>query len=150
MVFAMTVICLMLFVTICVLAGGLGLNYNFQKMLGEMTPADVNYAVYYGDGENERPDADKVLSDLYEEKKGELFASDAVQMTIYESEELTVAETIGKDRFTVAGMVEFSAEEMPEDIVKVSDYNRLAGMYGLSKLEVPEGTYAIEIGRAHV
>ena len=119
MVFAMTVICLMLFVTICVLAGGLGLNYNFQKMLGEMTPADVNYAVYYGEDENERPDADKVLSDLYEEKKGEIFASDAVQMTIYQSEELTVAETIGKDKFSVGGMVEFSAEEMQEDIVKV-------------------------------
>ena len=52
MVFAMTAICLMLFVTICVLAGGLGLNYNFQKMLGELTPADVNYTVYYGVGDN--------------------------------------------------------------------------------------------------
>lgn len=143
MVFAMTAICLMLFVTICVLAGGLGLNYNFQKMLGELTPADVNYTVYYGVGDNEKSDADRVLSDLYEEKKGKIFASDAVQMTIYESAELTVAETIGKDRFSVAGMVEFSATELPEDIVKVSEYNRLARLYGLSELEVPEGTYAI-------
>ena len=103
----------------------------------------MNYTVYYGVGDNEKSDADRVLSDLYEEKKGKIFASDAVQMTIYESAELTVAETIGKDRFSVAGMVEFSATELPEDIVKVSEYNRLARLYGLSKLEVPEGTYAI-------
>ena len=39
----MTLICLMLFLTICVLGGGLGINFSFQKMLRELTPVDVNF-----------------------------------------------------------------------------------------------------------
>lgn len=142
MVFAMTVICLMLFVTICVLAGGLGLNYNFQKMLGELTPVDANFVVYYGEDENRNPETENILASMYEEQKGKIFAPDAVLLTIYENEELTMEDTLGQENFAEGGM-QLQASRFKEDILKVSEYNKLARMYGFQELEVPEGTYAI-------
>ncbi|MFQ7553342.1 MAG: hypothetical protein ACLRMZ_27455 [Blautia marasmi] len=41
-VFAMTIICIMLFMTITVLSSGLGMNHSFRESLKEMTPVDVN------------------------------------------------------------------------------------------------------------
>ena len=91
MVFSMTVICLMLFVTICVLAGGLGLNSEFQKMLGELTPVDANYSMYYSEEYGGNEQAGQKLEALKQEQQERgVFASDAVQVTIYRTEQLEV------------------------------------------------------------
>lgn len=142
MVFAMTAICLMLFVTICVLAGGLGLNYNLQKMLGEMTPVDANFSLYYGEEENETSDANQILASMYKENQGNIFAPKAVQLTVYENEELTMADTLGQEIF-MGGGLKLPAAQLNEEILKVSEYNQIAKMYGFKELEVLEGTYAI-------
>lgn len=92
MVFSMTVICLMLFVTICVLAGGLGLNSEFQKMLGELTPVDANYSIYYSEEYGGNEQAGQKLEALKQEQQERgVFASDAVQVTIYRTEQLEVS-----------------------------------------------------------
>lgn len=142
MVFAMTAICLMLFVTICVLAGGLGLNYNLQKMLGEMTPVDANFSLHYGEEENETSDANQILASMYKENQGNIFAPKAVQLTVYENEELTMADTLGQEIF-MGGGLKLPAAQLNEEILKVSEYNQIAKMYGFKELEVLEGTYAI-------
>lgn len=73
MVFSMTVICLMLFVTICVLAGGLGLNSEFQKMLGELTPVDANYSMYYSEEYGGNEQAGQKLEALKQEQQEKEF-----------------------------------------------------------------------------
>ena len=40
-VFSMTIICLMLFVTICVLSSAISLNNSFKKSITELTPVDI-------------------------------------------------------------------------------------------------------------
>lgn len=144
MVFSMTVICLMLFVTICVLAGGLGLNSEFQKMLGELTPVDANYSMYYSEEYGGNEQAGQKLEALKQEQQERgVFASDAVQVTIYRTEQLTMKDTMGKDILNFTAMMDFPAYKMTEQILKVSDYNKIAKLYGAEQLEVPAHTYAV-------
>lgn len=138
-VFAMTVICIMLFMTISVLGGGLGMNYNFQKSLHELTPVDVNLAVYKNqEGNTENPSQTGIDMGLFQE--------DYVEVPVYETEELTLKKTLGDGRIDFAGAADSYIqylENSAETIMKVSDYNRIAEFYGNETAELKENTYAV-------
>lgn len=138
MVFAMTVICIMLFLTISILAGGLGLNYNFQKMLHELTPVDVNI---YSQRQDESKDGSIQQTDAVIDKS---CFKDWVHVNVYRTPQLTMAQTLGTDFADMEeGMLLWDPAIMTEDIMKVSDYNKIAEFYGEKTIEVPEGSYAV-------
>lgn len=138
MVFSMTVICLMLFLTICVLGGGLGINFSFQKMLRELTPADVNFTDISGE------EASRKL-----EEKGfdmSLLQEGYVEVHFYSTPELTCKDTLDRTGLDIeaSGQATYlEGAEYPETIMKESEYNRLAAFYGMEPVEVAEDTYAI-------
>ena len=138
MVFSMTIICLMLFLTICVLGGGLGINFSFQKMLRELTPVDVNFTDLSGE---------KVSTKL--EEKGfdlSLLKEGYVEVSFYSSPDLTMRDTMdrtGLDAEASGLAANLAGNENQETIMKESEYNRLAALYGMEPVEVDEDTYAI-------
>lgn len=138
MVFSMTIICLMLFLTICVLGGGLGVNFSFQKMLRELTPVDANFTDFSGE---------KVSTKL--EEKGfdlSLLKEGYVEVSFYSSPDLTMRDTMdrtGLDAEASGLAANLAGNENQETIMKESEYNRLAALYGMEPVEVDEDTYAI-------
>lgn len=138
MVFSMTIICLMLFLTICVLGGGLGINFSFQKMLRELTPVDANFTDLSGE---------KVSTKL--EEKGfdlSLLKEGYVEVSFYSSPDLTMRDTMdrtGLDAEASGLAANLAGNENQETIMKESEYNRLAALYGMEPVEVDEDTYAI-------
>ena len=138
MVFSMTIICLMLFLTICVLGGGLGVNFSFQKMLRELTPVDANFTDLSGE---------KVSTKL--EEKGfdlSLLKEGYVEVSFYSSPDLTMRDTMdrtGLDAEASGLAANLAGNENQETIMKESEYNRLAALYGMEPVEVDEDTYAI-------
>ncbi|HJC11904.1 MAG TPA: ABC transporter permease [Candidatus Blautia merdigallinarum] len=138
MVFSMTIICLMLFLTICVLGGGLGINFSFQKMLRELTPVDVNFTDLSGE---------KVSTKL--EEKGfdlSLLKEGYVEVSFYSSPDLTMRDTMdrtGLDAEASGLAANLAGNENQETIMKESEYNRLVALYGMEPVEVDEDTYAI-------
>ena len=138
MVFSMTIICLMLFLTICVLGGGLGINFSFQKMLRELTPVDANFTDLSGE---------KVSTKL--EEKGfdlSLLKEGYVEVSFYSSPDLTMRDTMdrtGLDAEASGLAANLAGNENQETIMKESEYNRLAALYGMEPVEVEEDTYAI-------
>lgn len=138
MVFSMTIICLMLFLTICVLGGGLGINFSFQKMLRELTPVDANFTDLSGE---------KVSTKL--EEKGfdlSLLKEGYVEVSFYSSTDLTMRDTMdrtGLDAEASGLAANLAGNENQETIMKESEYNRLAALYGMEPVEVDEDTYAI-------
>ena len=138
MVFSMPLICLMLFLTICVLGGGLGINFSFQKMLRELTPVDVNFT-----------DISGAEASIKLKEKGfdmSLLEDGYVEVSFYNTPELTLKDTLDRTGLDVdiSGLaVNLEGNEIQETIMKESEYNRLAALYGMEPVEVEEDTYAI-------
>ena len=138
MVFSMTVICLMLFLTICVLGGGLGMNFSFQKMLRELTPVDVNFTDISGEKASTKLEENgfdmSLLKDGYAE------------VNLYNTPELTLKDTLdrtGLEADTSGLTAYLKGNDYQETIMKESEYNRIAELYGMEPVKVEEDTYAV-------
>lgn len=140
-VFAMTIICIMLFMTITVLSSGLGMNHSFRESLKEMTPVDVNTEYLPPEGES----AGISVSDKLREEGFDLtaFRDDYVDMGIYATDQLTMGLTIGDNMETVTKNFMFLSADQLEDIVRLSDYNRLAKLYGSTQYDLRDDEYLV-------
>ncbi len=152
MVFAMTVICLMLFLTICAISSSFAVRNSMNNNMIEMCPADLElhlgnldyskeaYSEEYGDGYTG-------LSDLYE-KKGYVLSegfAEYVDFDTYVDPTFTWGTSFGdlfeEDEDSVVQLqLDMSA---CEDIIAVSDYNRLMKLYQKDELSLEEGEYAV-------
>ena len=138
MVFSMTIICLMLFLTICILGGGLGINFSFQKMLRELTPVDVNFMDISG----------KEVSTKLEENGFDmsLLKEGYVEVHFYNTPDLILRDTLdrtGLEADTSGLTAYLEGNDYQETIMKESEYNRLAELYGMEPVNVEEDTYGI-------
>ena len=62
-----------------------------------------------------------------------------MDMGIYATDQLTMGMTIGENIDEVTKNFMFLDANLPEDIVKLSDYNRLAKLYGREQYELGDG-----------
>lgn len=149
-VFSMTIICLMLFITICVLSSGLSIKNSLNSNLKEGVPADINLIKVTNLNEDDGYTKKEVENSNYStfdfyKKKGydiETYLKEYVEFNYYMSDNLKMSDTLG-----------YSSEDMNEDypilinalenIVKVSDYNRLARFYGKDTIELSDNEYIV-------
>ena len=153
MVMSMTVICLMLFVTICVLASSLSIKNSMLANLDELAPADIEFEknMNYAVSEPEK------LSTLQREligldvrdslKKMDIdlmpYIDEFVEIDIYNIPELTLAKTFGDNIQKILENYRFLETNTPEEIIKISEYNRLAKFYGLEEHTLNDDEYMI-------
>ena len=147
-VFSMTIISLMLFITICVLSSGLSIRNSLNDSLKQGVPADINFNKVvnlskedgYGKKEVESPN--KSIFQFFEENgyNIEPYLKEYVDLYIYQSENVTLNDTLGNndEKDDSPTML-----EVPENIVKVSDYNRLARFYGKDTIELNDDEYIV-------
>lgn len=147
-VFSMTVICLLLFMTISILSTSLSLNRVLTQDLNEMTPVDINLtksANLPDDGEYSKikvADSYLPITDTLEHYGYDMTKlKDVEEITLYATDTYTWADFMG----SLLGQVE---EQYPtvnwnsaERIIKVSDYNRIAKLYGLKEYSLQEDEY---------
>lgn len=157
-VISMSVICLMLFMTISVLSSSLSLRNTMQKDLKEMTPVDINLyktanlpevienrfgeKTYYTELQIE--DSRKLISETLKNYGYDIKTlKDVVEIPTYAINELTMQNTLG-DYFKIAkeqfSMLNYNSVET---IVKISDYNKIARLYGISKYELKDDEYIV-------
>ena len=155
-VVSMSVICIMLFMTITILSSSLSLRNSMQKDLLEMTPVDLNLTktanlpeVYKNDygkevqsTEEQREDSRILISETLKNNGLDMnVLKDIVEIPIYTQKDLTIEKFLG-DKF------EEIDKEFPhliystcEKIVKVSDYNKIAELYGIEKYSLNDDEY---------
>ncbi len=164
-VFAGSVICLMLFITICVLSSALSIYKSMNDNVKKMVPADVVFEkqmVVSSTPDSEEPekrirDTEKnreTISDVFTRQgiDSKMFR-ESVEVPSYnliqgdEDYALTVKETLGE---AYAEMVaEDGGEEALfwrftwENVMRVSDYNRLAQIYHMPEYSLGEDEYMI-------
>lgn len=146
-VFSMTIICLLLFITICVLSCGNAINNSLKKSLREMTPRDVCFIQYAkeSNSQNQRKENQKkTLREQLEEKDFDIntcFKEDIAIGDIYTTKELTWENSFEANKEEVKESFPNLLWDTKEELISLSDYNRLAAAYGESTLELKENEF---------
>lgn len=151
MVFSMTIICLMLFVTICVLSTSLSLKNSTTKNLKEFTPMDIQFTkpinTLESDGINETQVEDskisikKTLENLELNPSKEL--KDTLSFNIYEDESFTLKTLLINSLDEISKDYPFLLYNQTFDLMKLSDYNFLAEKFNLEKHTLKENEYIV-------
>ena len=157
-VVSMTVICLMLFITITILSTALSIKNTMTRELVEMTPVDINlyktaslperYVNRYGEEivytKEQIEDSQESVQYTLENAGLDMnLLKDVVEISTYTSPNLTW-ETYLKDVFDeVKAQFPGLAYGTPELIVKESEYNKVAKLYGLEEFHLNDNEYVM-------
>lgn len=149
-VFSMTVICLLLFATICAFCSGMSMNTSLRMTLQEATPVDICVAKKMdlsAEGnftEVQRENGQKTVLESLEDIgfAGENL-SEYIEIGIYVSKDLTFGTTLGAYEEALRAQYPFVNMTTMEDIIGVSAYNRIAKLYGNPTYELLEDEYLI-------
>lgn len=151
-VVSMSVICLMLFMTITILSSALSLKNTMQREINEVTPVDINlykttnlpesYVTQSGKTINytkEQIEDSKIT--IQETLKNNGFdinlLKDIVEIPIYTTDEWLWKDSLG-DKIQIP-----ANNNVSEEIIKISDYNKIAKLYGLEQYDVEDDEYII-------
>ena len=157
-VVSMTIICLMLFITITILSTALSIKNTMTRELVEMTPVDINlyktaslperYVNRYGEEivytKEQIEDSQESVQYTLENAGLDMnLLKDVVEISTYTSPNLTW-ETYLKDVFDeVKAQFPGLAYGTPELIVKESEYNKVAKLYGLEEFHLNDNEYVM-------
>ncbi len=138
-VFSMTIICLMLFVTICVLSASLTVKNSLDKNTDELAPADIQLEKIITDENNlniiEYINSQNVNIDDY--------LREYVTVDIYHLDNITLASTLGSKLEIAKKNFPLIQSNTKEDIMKISDYNRLSTILKEDKYTLNDDEYII-------
>ena len=155
MIASMSVICLMLFMTISILSSSLALRNTMQRELIEMTPVDLNlyktanleesymkYGKEIKTTKEQRVDSKISIQETLKNNGLDMkILKDIVEISMYNTDNLTWRDFFGEKYEEIKAEFPSLNYNMPEDIVKVSDYNKLARLYGINEYELNDNEY---------
>lgn len=147
-VFSMTIICLMLFITICVLGSGLTVRNSMVANLNELAPADIQFCQFYEDEEytkKQKNNIDTPIVELYQKSGCDLksYFKEYVQFYMYATPDCTMGDTLGSAMEEITKQFLFLQYDTQEKIIKLSDYNNLAKLYGKETFSIKEDEYIV-------
>jgi len=155
---SMSVICLMLFMTITILSSALSLRNTMQKDLNDMTPVDINLYKTANLPEKYTNKSGKEITYTKEQIEDSKITiketlknngldvnvlKDIVEIPIYVSNDFTWKDFFGEYYDKIKSQYPMLAYGTPEEIVKISDYNKLAQLYGIDQYELKDDEYIV-------
>ena len=158
-VISMSVICLMLFLTISILSSSLSLRNTMRKDLLEMTPVDINlyktanlpekYTNYYTGKEvvytkEQREDSRISVQETLANNGFDMnLLKDIVEIPMYTSENITWGEFLKNNIEEIKAEFPMLRYDSVEEIIKISDYNKIASLYGLEQYTLNDDEYIV-------
>ncbi|MCI8961718.1 MAG: ABC transporter permease [Clostridia bacterium] len=157
-VISMSVICLMLFMTITILSSSLALRNTLERGLVEMTPVDINlyktanlpenYKNVFGNEityskEQQEDSRISVQETLVNNGLDINVLKDVIEIPIYATNELTLEKFFGSEIENVKRLYAMMNYSTPEEIIKISDYNKIARLYGIEQYELNDDEYIV-------
>ncbi len=137
MVVSATIICLLLFMTVCIITSVFTRKAYKDKLVDELAPMDISMEKVVGEDH-------KSIEDVFEEKKISMDAfCDITEAYSFNSEEITNAAVLGN--YLLENMDKYGQEyaNTPVEVMKVSDYNKFAEMYNKKTYSLKENEYLI-------
>ncbi len=144
-VFSMSIICLMLFVTICILSSSLSIKNSMTANLEELAPVDVEFTKMI-DIDTSNPaiieDFDLSIIETLEKNHFDVQnkLKNIVSFNIHKTEKLTLKETLGRE---VLSKYKFMHYDAPETIIALSDYNKVARLFEHKEYTLKKDEYMI-------
>ena len=158
-VISMSLICLMLFMTISILSSSLSLNSTMRKDMQEMTPVDINLyktanlpesyqdpytgeTKYYTEAQIE--DSKKSMEQTLIENGFDMNNfKDTVEIPVYTTSELTMGDLLKGIGEIVKTQFPQLKYDTPEEIIKISDYNKIARLYGNEEYSLEDSEFIV-------
>ena len=150
-VFSMTIICLMLFFTICILSSAISIRNSMTSNLEQMAPVDIqlnkkmDLPVNSGYSEAVIEDSKISVSETLDRLgfDTDKYFKDVLEFDIYASNDILVRDTLGDYYTEVSKQFPYLAYDAAESFIKVSDYNKVAKLYGLDQIHLDSNEYVI-------
>ena len=155
-VMSMTVICLMLFVTICVLSSALSIKNSMTSNLKNLTPVDVEISKPLDLTAEKIAGSWNYNENMIDDSKYSVRVSlenldfsvkdhfkDVLEFHTYATNEVTVKDTLGTYYAEAKKKYPFLRYDMAETFIRLSDYNKVAKMYGLEILSLRDNEYVL-------
>lgn len=156
---SMTVICLMLFMTISALSSSLSIQSALDSQLEKFTPVDVNlyktaylpesYVSSYSgktiyNTEEQIEDSRKSVSYTLETNGYDMNnLKDIVEIPIYAIPEWTLKYSFGNYYEKAKSQFSMLTYDTPESVIKISDYNKIARLYGEKEYSLNDDEYIV-------
>lgn len=161
-VFSMTIICLMLFLTIGILSSALALNHSFTKGLKDYVRTDLELSKKWDLDLNNIEGKEYTQKQIEDSKLpvrntlenlgfdiGENL-KDVLEVNTYRVPELTMRAALGEYADRLNGVYPSYYLDEPEEIIRISDYNKIARLYGKDTLEIEENEYIMLADRENM
>lgn len=150
-VMSMTIICLMLFVTICVLSSSLSIKNSMTDNLTKLVPMDTQIYKDMNLTDNEKYSEERIndskLDVLETLEKLDFnynnYYQDVIDINVYRND-ITLRTTLGSSLENAKKMVgSFFSFDIKEDFIKLSDYNKMARAFNLDTYTLKDNEYLI-------
>lgn len=152
-VFSMTVICIMLFLTICILSSALSLQNSVTAELNELAPVDVQLEKLInpkgeakkGYNKKQWETAGDTILQVYKKAGYDIvpYLKEYVQFYTYKTEDFTLKDFLGSEYEAVKQEYPNMIFSTKERIVRLSDYNKVAALYGNETFTLGQGEYIL-------
>lgn len=151
MTFSMTIICLMLFITICVLSSALSMKNSLNKNVVEFSPRDIEISKPANVDLEDSDFTDKQIEN-YKLSFEEIFTKNGfdfkkfkniVYFSLYADDYVTLKSTLGTYYKTAKKNYPFFRYDDYIVLMKNSDYNNLANNFNLEKINLNSDQYAV-------
>ncbi len=156
-VFSTTIICLMLFITICLLSACLTIKNSMNANIRELAPADAMFTVNmnmdkyyekysdYGYNDFQIQNSHYTAKEMFElfDFNITTYFKDYIEVNTYATPDLTMNHTLGSKLNSIRTQFPFLAYDTMESIMKISDYNKVAKFYGIGEYSLNDDEYMI-------
>ena len=156
-VFSTTVICLMLFITICLLSACLTMKNSMNANINELAPVDVNFKtnmnmdIYYdhykdyGYNDAQIKNSHLTVIEMFNVFDFDItkYLKEYIEVNTYATPDLTMNHTLGSKLEIIRTSFPFLAYDTKEPIMKISDYNKVARLYGIKEYSLESNEYII-------
>ena len=151
MTFSMTIICLMLFITICVLSSAMSMKNSLNKNVIEFSPRDIEISKPANVDLEDSDFTDKQIEN-YKLSFEEIFTKNGfdfkkfkniVYFSLYADDYVTLKSTLGTYYKTAKKNYPFLRYDDYIVLMKNSDYNNLANNFNLEKINLNSDQYAV-------
>ena len=139
MIVSMSIICLMLFVTLCLLSSALTVNNYFNDSINKFAPIDLEIVGYYTES---IPNID-IMEFINNDNEVKDNTKDYTIVDFYEDLEFTYDKSLGEYYEVVKSKYPYVRFDETVDVITISDYNKLAKMYNFESIDLKNGEYAI-------
>ena len=152
MTFSVTIICLMLFITICVLSSALSMKNSLNKNFIDFSPRDIELSkrCNVNQEESDITDIQKENLKLSIEEALKKFGFDfnsnlknIVKFSLYYDDNVTLKSTLGSYHEIANKQYPFLNYSDYITLVKNSDYNNIADSFHLEKVKLEDNEYVV-------